>query len=263
MEWILSAFGLHMVFRFTEDPISTVSQILTTLRRYGGTYEPTTAWTVDSDTRMRSILVDPGDARSIVRLGAREMDESQQKYRAVGVTLSNGTRSEVRVSLGTAREHLLDSLALDVHRERITSESDAQSLLSIAIDFESMTKPVFGSIKDVEVEVKDPVPFRHRRNRESLPERIYWANFWSEAMVNRLGGLADVLNAPAHEVQPRDDGSVLLLSTPTLLTYAAPEDVARRQAIWEWFDLEERHTQAGLALDEELRRRRKARGRER
>ncbi len=263
MAWIVSAFALDMVFEFTEDPIGTVSQILTTLRRYGNTYNPTDAWTVDSDTRMRSILVDPGDARSIVRLGAREMDESRQGYSGVSVTLGNAGKSRVRLGLCTDREFSLDSLSLNVHRERITSESDAQSLLSVAIDFESMVKPVFGSIQDVEVELKDPAPFRHRRNRESLPERIYWANFWSEAMVNRLGGLGHVLNAPAHEVHPRDGGSVLLLSTPTLLTYDTSEDVAQRQAIWEWFDLEERHTQAGLALDEELRRRRKARGRER
>ena len=80
-------------------------------------------------------------------------------------------------------------------------------------------------------------------------------------MTLERAGQRELAELVPDHVLVDEDGNVLLLSTPSLLTYAAPEDAARREAIWEWFGLEEKHREAGVALDEELRRRREAKRR--
>lgn len=183
------------------------------------------------------------------------MDERHNEYRDVRVTLTACGQADIDLCLCQDRKWLLDVLQISVHRACLKTEADAQQLLALACDLRRVLRPVIGDIVDYEVEGKNPVPFEYHRNSHSLPERIHWADFWGPAVVGRLGGLERVRTAPAYQVHEESDGSVLVLSTPTLLTYSTVEDTARRQAIWEWLGLERLHEQFGRESDEQSRRR--------
>jgi hypothetical protein len=70
-----------------------------------------------------------------------------------------------------------------------------------------------------------------------------------------------VIAAPAHRVQTFSDGGVLLLSTSDLWTSEGPEGLVRRQAVWEWFQLDLLHHQLSQMKEQERLQRRKARER--
>jgi len=256
MSWTLESFKLLLSYRCDQEPVDTVGEVFSVLPKHGNRFVPIEAYAVDSDPfRVRTIPVDLADPEAVIRLGCTTED---RRLFGFMVSLYNDAITEMIWFLGHDPEYQSDSLQLSVHRDHLRSEEDAQALLALACDLQPILKPVVGDIVDYKVESANPVPFKYRRNGHTLPERIRWANFWGPAMVEGLGGMKKVMAAPAHEVRAFADGGMLLLSTPTLLTYGEAEDAAQRRAIWEWFDLGHLHEELSRVKEKERREKRRA-----
>jgi hypothetical protein len=255
MSWTLASFKLYLGYHCHQEPVDTVGKVFSILPKHGSRFVPTEAYAVDDEPfQVRTMLVDLADPEAVIRLSCTTEDH---KLFGFAVTLCNDAITNMYWSMGRPSEYHIDSLQLSLHRDHLRSEEDAQALLALACDLQPILSPVIGDIVDYKVEGANPVPFKYRRNGHSLPERIRWANFWGLAMVDRLGGMKKVMAAPAHEIRAFADGGVLLLSTPTLLTYEEAGDAARRQAIWEWFDLERLHEDLSRIKEQERLKKRK------
>lgn len=257
MNWTLDSYKLFLGYRCREEPADTVGKVFSVLPKYGNRFVPTEAYAVDNrPSRVRRITVDLADPEAIVRLGCTTEDDKPFGFL---VTLRNGTITKIDWFMGHPPEYQqIDGLTLSVHRDHMQTEADARVLLALACDLQPLLSPLVGHMTDYRVEAADRIPFEYHHNSHDLPERIRWANFWGPEMVGRLGGLEKIEAAPAHEVRVFADGGVLLLSTPTLLTYGQAEDAAQRQAIWEWFDLERLHKELSLFKEQERLKKRRA-----
>jgi hypothetical protein len=188
------------------------------------------------------------DPESVIRLG--QTAEGHQPF-GFSVTLQNEDITSLRWRMGYPPEHSVDSIQLSVHRDEVRCEEDAQVLLTLACELQPILAPVIGYIEDYAVEMVYPVPSKYGRNSHDLPNRIRWANLWGPTVVSRLGGQKKIMMAPADKVRIFGDGGVLLLSTPNLLTYGNARDAARRQDIWEWFELDRLHEELSHNKDQE------------
>jgi hypothetical protein len=256
MNWTLESFKLFLGYRSQQEPVDTVAKVFGVLPKYGTRFVPTEALAVDDDPfQVRTMSVDLADPEAVIRLGRTKEDH---KLVGFSVTLYNETTMNLDWSMGHSPGYLIDAFQLSIHRDYVQSEEDVQALLSLASDLQPILMPIVGHISDYKVESANPVTFEYRRNSHELPDRIRWANFWGPAMVDRLGGIKKVMAAPAYEVRAFANGGVLLLSTSTLLTYGEAKDATRRQAIWEWFNLENLHEQLSRVKEKERLEKRRA-----
>jgi hypothetical protein len=256
MSWSLESFKLFLGYRCQQKPVDTVGKVFSVLPKHGNRFVPTEVYAVDDEPfRVRTMLVDLTDPEAVIRLGCTTEDH---KLFGFTVTLHREGIMNIDWSMGCPPEYLIDALQMSVHRDHMQREEDAQALLALTCDLQPILKPVVGYILDYKIESANPVLSKYHRNSHSLPERVRWANLWGPAMVKRLGGMEKVTAAPAHEVRAFADGGVLLLSTPTLLTYEEAGDAARRQAIWEWFDLERLHEDLSRIKEQERLKKRRA-----
>lgn len=255
MDWNLEAIKLIFVYRSHEAPVDAVRKVFDVLPRYGSRFVPTSAYTVSAESiQPRVIPVNLTDPRAIVDLGHSTQDHDLHGF---VVYLCNDVM-EIQWSLRDSPAHRVDIYQLWMHRDYVQLPQDGKTLLDIACSQQPILLPVVGYILDNKTEMSHPVPQKYHINSHELPERIHWANFWGPEMVARLGGIEKVISAPAHWVQTFSDGGVLLLSTPDFLIYEGPEGLVRRQAIWEWFQLDLLHHQLSQVKEQERLQRRKA-----
>jgi hypothetical protein len=258
MDWHLEAFKLFFLYRSHEAPVDTVRKVFDVLPRYGDRFVPTSAHTVSAESMQPKVIsVDLTDPQAIVDLG-----HSTEDHDLLGFVVY--LRNEVMEIQWSMRDHPTDrvnSYQLWLHRDYVQLPQDGQTLLDLGCSQQLILLPVVGYILDNKTEMSHPVPQKCHINSHELPERIHWANFWGPEVVERLGGMDKVTAAPAHRVQTFSDGGVLLLSTSDLWTSEGPEGLVRRQAVWEWFQLDLLHHQLSQMKEQERLQRRKARER--